>query len=231
MPPGHRAKVLVVEDDAALRTLFLALLKRDGFEVECVDNGAEALDRLSRVRYSVVLLDLMMPVTSGFDVLRIFAEKRPELLGRTIVATGASERDLAKIDRDSVYAVLRKPFDIHCLVSTIAACANQKGPILAPMPFDDRYEDADDVDTDLEGSVRKFASALPDLRKLLASPAISEGELMLRDELRRVVGKVGGALSAAASIEHDTGRADRYEELGRTASRIASSQRRRRHDH
>jgi DNA-binding response OmpR family regulator len=121
-----RAPVLVVEDDEGLQTLFTALLARAGFRVECVSDGAQALERLARSAYSAVLLDLMMRGTNGFDVLHCLAETRPALLRRTIVTSGVSERELAKVDRGSVFAVIRKPFDIDFLIATVIACARQK---------------------------------------------------------------------------------------------------------
>src|SRR5438477_11821581 len=93
--------ILVVDDDAALRTLFMALLTRHDFRVECVNDGAQALARLARSAYSVMLLDLMMPVTNGVDVMRKLAETKPSMLRRTIVTTSVTEREIAKINPDS----------------------------------------------------------------------------------------------------------------------------------
>lgn len=120
-----RQTILIVDDDRPLRILFEALLVRQGFVLDCVEDGTEALRRLSTASYDAILLDLMMPVTNGFDVLREFAAKRPALLRRTIIATGVNDRILDTIDRESVFAVLRKPFDIDQLVDTISRCASQ----------------------------------------------------------------------------------------------------------
>src|SRR5260370_3480329 len=196
--------VLVVEDDEALRTLFIALLTRQGFRVECVNDGAQALERLARTSYSAILLDLMMPGTSGFDVLRQLAETQPALLRKVIITTGVSKRDLDQVDAESVFAVLRKPFDIDGLVATIRACELQPA----------RRRSMREAATGLEGSVVKFEAALPQRREMFSSDPQGDRELMLRHELRQVVGKLGGLFSAAASVESDAGRAHRFEELG-----------------
>jgi CheY-like chemotaxis protein len=211
--------ILVVEDDPALRTLFLALLERQGFEVESVTDGSQALDRLERKSYTVLLLDLMMPVVNGFDVLKHFSESQPWLLRQTIVTTGVSQRELAKIDSGSVFAVLRKPFDIDSLVATVRECAREaarRRPRRAT-PFDS----GDDGDGRLSGSLRKLESALPELRQLLATSTTSDHELLLRNELRRVVGELAGVLSTAASCAGDAERAKHYERLGRSAWSLA----------
>lgn len=204
--------VLVVEDDAALRTLFIALLNRQGFRVECVNDGAQALERLSNEAYNVMLLDLMMPIASGFDVLDRLRETSPALLRQTIVTTGVSERELAKLDHKGVFAVLRKPFDIDRLVSTVRQCARQ-APKARPHKESGRK---------LDRSMRKFESVIPELRKLLHTAAPCDRELMLRGELRRVMARLGRVLTDAAAMEGDADLAKRCEELGSAATQLSA---------
>jgi CheY-like chemotaxis protein len=205
--------VLVVDDDEALRTLFLTLITRNGFRVECVNDGTQALARLARHSYAVILLDLMMPQTNGYDVLRELARTKPHLLRRTIVTTGVSERDLAKIDEKSVFAVLRKPFDINQLIATISDCARRSNG-----EHDGTRGGHDEAR--LDDSIRQFESALPELRTLLATPAC-DGELILRSQLRRAVGELAGVIFAASSIPRDARRRERYQQLSRSASSIS----------
>ena len=193
-------KVLVVEDDIALRKLFLRLLERNGYDVDCATDGSQALERLANSDpYAVMLLDLMMPVKSGFDVLRELKEKQPLLLRKTIVTTSASARDLEKIDSSSLFAILRKPFDIDRLLSLVSDCAAQSPA--------------------LERSARRFESLLPELHELLTAEAGSEQESMVRGELRQRVGEIGGLFAAASELD-DTGRLQR---VARTANKIAKS--------
>ena len=196
--------VLVVDDDEALRVLFVALLARQGFRVECVNDGAAALQSLERSAYSVLILDLMMPGTNGFDVLERLSATQPAMLRRTIVATGVSSRELAKIDDASVFAVLRKPFDIDSLVTKVRECADQ-----------------DEGDEKLDGSVRKLERVLPALRQTLKSSAVATHELMLRNELRRVVAEVARLLFAVACGEANTERAARWQHAGQHAAQLA----------
>jgi two-component system response regulator MtrA len=63
-------KVLIVEDDAAVRDAASLVLERAGFEVEGVSDGADAVDRIRRDAFDLVVLDIMLPSKNGFDVCR-----------------------------------------------------------------------------------------------------------------------------------------------------------------
>jgi two-component system response regulator RegX3 len=65
------SRVLVVEDETAIRESVAYALAREGFDVDEAENGQQALDRARRTDYDVVVLDLMLPRRSGLDVCRI----------------------------------------------------------------------------------------------------------------------------------------------------------------
>jgi putative addiction module component (TIGR02574 family) len=67
---GHAPHVLVVDDDPNIRRMMVAALKRDGYTFAEAANGREALDSMRADKPDVVVLDLMMPVMSGWDVLQ-----------------------------------------------------------------------------------------------------------------------------------------------------------------
>ena len=62
-------RILVVEDDDAIRALLFTVLRRRGFKVDTAPNRAHGLERFNDCVYSLVLLDLMMPVMSGYEFL------------------------------------------------------------------------------------------------------------------------------------------------------------------
>ena len=64
-------KILFVEDDDALASVYLTRLQAEGFEVKRVPNGEDALAATLQFRPHLILLDVMMPKVSGFDVLDI----------------------------------------------------------------------------------------------------------------------------------------------------------------
>jgi two-component system nitrogen regulation response regulator GlnG len=123
-PPAAARQVIVVDDDAGLRTLFIAILERKGFTVDVAPDGRAAYDQISRNPYSVILLDLMMPDVNGFELLERLARECPSLLPRVIVMTGAGRRVVQTLDTSSIWGLMRKPFDIDDLVNAVLDCSD-----------------------------------------------------------------------------------------------------------
>lgn len=63
-------KVLIVEDDEALRTVFCMIVERAGYNVQLAKDGSEGLKQLSSFSPDIVLLDMLMPVKSGLELLQ-----------------------------------------------------------------------------------------------------------------------------------------------------------------
>jgi len=114
------ATVLVVDDDRRIRDLVEGFLSSDEVEVECVDDGTEAIRRLRDHAYSLILLDLMMPGLSGFVVLDFLVAERPELVERVVVMTGRNLGDEKRICNIDFHGrLLKKPFsekELHARV-------------------------------------------------------------------------------------------------------------------
>ena len=70
-PATHSKRILLVEDDDALASVYTTRLQAENFEVRRVNNGEEALATALTFKPNLVLLDVMMPKVSGFDVLDI----------------------------------------------------------------------------------------------------------------------------------------------------------------
>jgi CheY-like chemotaxis protein len=118
----EKKKVLVVDDDDAIRSMVERVLRREQFDVESARDGFEAIEKLTRNQYAAVLLDLMMPRVDGHGVLRFLEAERPAEKPWVIVMTanmqGASDTARAK----PVFRVLPKPFDIRQLISDVKEC-------------------------------------------------------------------------------------------------------------
>jgi DNA-binding response OmpR family regulator len=121
-PPGRKWSALVVDDDPGLQGLFLTLLGRDGFSVDCAPNGRVAFDYLRRASYSVILLDLMMPDVNGVELLGRMERESAALMRRVIVMTGASQRYVDSLDESKIFALVRKPFDLDELLAVTRRC-------------------------------------------------------------------------------------------------------------
>lgn len=115
-------RILVVDDDDAIRALLFTILRRRGFKVDSARSGREAMERCARCRYSVMLLDLMMPQMDGFEVLNVMAKmpqgERPVVI---VLTAGSEPRNLAP---ELVAGTIRKPFDIELLLDTVAGCVS-----------------------------------------------------------------------------------------------------------
>lgn len=69
-----RAKILIVEDESDVRRLYAIGLNQHGFEVKLAANGAEAVERIAAEKPDVILLDWVMPLMDGREVLERLAE-------------------------------------------------------------------------------------------------------------------------------------------------------------
>ncbi|HEX8410052.1 MAG TPA: response regulator [Thermoanaerobaculia bacterium] len=118
--PGF--SVLVVDDDPNIRRMIVAALRRDGYTFLEAPNGREALDLMRAEHPDVVVLDLMMPVLSGWDVLR---ERQGDAeLSRipVIVVSANRDPDVAVAVNAGICAFLPKPFDISALSALVKSC-------------------------------------------------------------------------------------------------------------
>ena len=116
-------RILVVDDDASLRKLMItAIRRRQRTHIEGAANGAEAIERLiSDGPWTVLVLDLMMPTLSGWDVITWLAGDRARLPRSVIVVSAADREVLQKLDPSVVNALIFKPFDVFQLGAYVKA--------------------------------------------------------------------------------------------------------------
>lgn len=98
-----------------------AVLQHNGFEVEEVDSGYDAIARIREQPYGVVILDIMMGRGSGQDVLHALAVERPDVKC-VVVISATSQPNLDKIEVSNVKITLRKPFNIADLLDAVHDC-------------------------------------------------------------------------------------------------------------
>lgn len=91
----HPKRILFVEDDDALASVYLVRLEAEGFEVKRVANGEDALAAAISFKPDLVLLDVMMPKISGFDVLDII-RNTPETANLKVVMLTALSQEADK---------------------------------------------------------------------------------------------------------------------------------------
>ena len=124
-------RILVIDDDRALRSLLALICRRAGFEVDVAGNGEEALQAIAANDYLIAILDLQMPNMNGFDVITRLAERsrRPFI----IVMTALPPAGLMGLDPSVVQVVIRKPFDVDLVGGMLSELARSAASSL-PRP-------------------------------------------------------------------------------------------------
>jgi two-component system chemotaxis response regulator CheY len=117
-------RVLVVDDDEAIRDLLDDVLELEGYEARCAADGEAALVAASDWTPDVIVLDLMMPKMDGWQ----FREAQlalPHLRNIPVVVISASQRARDAYAELGAAAVIAKPFDLDDLIGTIGRLASQ----------------------------------------------------------------------------------------------------------
>jgi len=125
------SRLLVVDDDERLRTVLATLLETSGHEVTTAADGAEALQRLERETFDLMLLDVWMPRMTGLEVLgQLKSRPHPP---KVILLTADDTPDTAlHALRDQAYQFVRKPFDPDALLAMVSTALGA-GPVASPI--------------------------------------------------------------------------------------------------
>jgi len=103
----------------------MTVLRRRGVNADTARNGVEAIEKVAARSYEVMLLDLMMPQKSGYDVLEHLATL-PQT-GRPLVLVLTAGLEPRPLDARLVIGTLHKPFDVELLVDTVTGCMKARG--------------------------------------------------------------------------------------------------------
>ncbi|HSP35831.1 MAG TPA: response regulator, partial [Thermoanaerobaculia bacterium] len=105
-----RRRILVVDDDAAVRTMVRAVLERD---------GREAIALIAASDYDLVLLDVIMPNLDGVSVVHRLRQANSPVLAHTYLLSGTDPQQYGNLP---VAGVIGKPFDIRALLAEAKGC-------------------------------------------------------------------------------------------------------------
>jgi PAS domain S-box-containing protein len=131
VPPvaAGRLRVLLAEDEGALRRAAAKFLERDGITVHAVADGAAALDALAAGEFDVIVSDIRMPGVGGREFVARLRRDRPDLLGRLLFLTGDTlAADTASLLHDVGAPSLAKPFQFAALERLIRTIAGRHAP-------------------------------------------------------------------------------------------------------
>lgn len=130
MPAPPELDVLVVEDDRLISELLVHALHLAGLATDVAGDVLEAKRLLARGSYRTLVLDLILPDGTGFDVLQFIRAQKLPLLP-IIVITAADAGLVRQIDRSMVKSVMFKPLDTQQFVDVVRAMAlNRSNQVL-----------------------------------------------------------------------------------------------------
>lgn len=116
----HKIDILLAEDDRQIARLVEFKLSREGFNVVIAQNGKEAIDLLGVRLWSLIILDVMMPICDGWEVLRTLrASLQPHIPVLMLTAKSYQQKDISNAAELGATEFLRKPFDPNDLASHV----------------------------------------------------------------------------------------------------------------
>lgn len=120
--PGQNFDLLVVDDQAGLRRLIYEALIDEGYIIDQAANGLEALARLSKNKYRLILLDMKMPGISGLETFKEIRKLDSDV--PVVMMTAYSELDMLPEMGAGIKPIqhLSKPFDLDDLRSLVRDC-------------------------------------------------------------------------------------------------------------
>ena len=106
-----KPRILVVDDEESIREFLDIMLRKEGYEVTCVEDGRKAQETLKKKTFDLVISDLQMPNVTGIELLKHVRETYPEVLFMLITAFGTTESAVEAM-KMGAYDYVTKPFKI-----------------------------------------------------------------------------------------------------------------------
>ncbi len=122
----EKSKILVVDDEPGMRTFLEIILRKEGYSVETASDGMKALDNINNNVFDLAILDMLMPVMNGIEVLNRIIEKSPETTVIIITAFASHETAIEAM-KLGAYDYITKPFKIDEIKLVIKKALDKKG--------------------------------------------------------------------------------------------------------
>ena len=164
-------RLLVVEDDAGVRTTIVNFLELEGYAVDTASSTDEALERLKQQAYPIVISDIYIDARTGLDVLEAARRKDPSCSVILMTARGTMETVMAAT-RGGAFDYIAKPFDLDRMLETVKRAEAS------------RHQDADEVEqeelpeTDMIGS----STGMVEIYKTVSRVAPTDATVLIEGE-------------------------------------------------
>jgi len=170
--PGA-ARLLVVEDDAGVRTTVVTFLELEGYQVDAVSSTREAIERLNQNAYPIVLTDIYLDERTGLDVLEAARTKNPSCAVILMTARGTMETVMAAT-RGGAFDYIAKPFDFDALLKTIKRAEASLTETVA--------EDETDIDDLPESEMIGSSAEMVAIYKIVSRVAPTDATVLVEGE-------------------------------------------------
>ena len=120
-----KPRILVVDDEESIREFLDIMLRKEGYEVTCAEDGQKAIETLKKKTFDMVISDLQMPNVTGLELLKHVKETYSELFFMLITAFGTTESAVEAM-KMGAYDYITKPFKIDEVRINIANALRSK---------------------------------------------------------------------------------------------------------
>jgi DNA-binding NtrC family response regulator len=166
-------RLLVVEDDAGVRTTITTFLELEGYEVEAVASTAEALRRLSEGAYPIVISDIYLDERTGLDVLAAARSRNPDCAVILMTARGTMETVMAAT-QGGAFDYIAKPFELDTLLSAVKRAEES----LSGAAEEETAEEEDLPESDMIGS----SPQMVEIYKIVSRVAATDATILVEGE-------------------------------------------------
>jgi DNA-binding NtrC family response regulator len=166
-------KLLVVEDDNSVRSTIVTFLELEGYAVEAVGSTREAIERLNRDTYPIVISDIYLDERTGIDVLRTAREQNPGCAVILMTARGSMETVMDATE-GGAFDYIAKPFELDDMLATI-----KRAEATLAGPADEEDTDIDDLpESEMIGSSAKMI----EIYKVISRVAPTDATVLIEGE-------------------------------------------------
>lgn len=163
--------ILLVEDDASVRSTIVTFLELEGFGVEAVSNTRDALNRLGDREYPLVISDIYVDERTGLDILMAARKKDPNCPVILMSARGSMETVMAAT-RNGAFDYLAKPFELDTLLASVKRA-------ITPQDEDDAELEPEELpETEMIGST----PAMVEIYKIVSQVAPTDATVVIEGE-------------------------------------------------
>ncbi len=169
----NAARLLVVEDDAGVRTTVVTFLELEGYQVDAVSSTREAIRHLNETAYPIVISDIYLDEKTGLDVLDAARAKDPTCAVILMTARGTMETVMAAT-RGGAFDYIAKPFELDVLLTTVRRAEASRAGVVD--------EDESEIDDLPESEMIGSSAQMVAIYKIVSRVAPTDATVLIEGE-------------------------------------------------